>query len=169
MAQTLHFLSRSITFAAATTVLCGCASLVPWTLPPGTPIDQVRAATFAPTGEYRLPNGGTRLEFAQGSFGKEKYMVDFDSKGLLVSSTQVLTGENLARITPGTSQADVLMQIGRPVHVINVQRQKLHVWNYRFAGVDCVWFQVSISDETLRVIEASESSDPACDGPSRRF
>lgn len=169
MARTVRIPSLSFTFAAATVALCGCASLVPWSLPPGTPIAQVRGATFAPAGEYRLPDGGTRLEFAQGSFGKEKYMMDFDSKGLLVASTQVLTAENLARITPGATQADVLMQIGRPVHVINVQRQKLHVWNYRFAGGDCVWYQVSISDETLRVIEASESSDPACDGPSRRF
>ena len=42
----------------------------PATLPLGTPIDTARHAFGGPTGQYPLPGGGTRLEFALGSFGQ---------------------------------------------------------------------------------------------------
>ena len=147
-------------------VLGGCTSLLPATLPVGAPIAQARQALIAPTGEYALPGGGTRLEYAQGGFGRQTYMLDFDAGGTLVSSQQVLTGENFAAITPGLSSADVRMRLGRPVHVFSVPWQKLHVWNYRYGGGDCVWFQVSISDAAQQVTEAGNGPDPACNAPN---
>ena len=74
-------------FAAA---LAGCAALAPASAPLGTPIGAVRSGSFGPTGEYPLPGGGTRLEFAQGSFGRQTWMMDFDAKGVLTSKEQVL-------------------------------------------------------------------------------
>jgi len=60
------------------------------------------------------------------------------------------------------------MRFGRPVSVFGVRyQQRQHVWNYRFDGGDCVWYQVSISDATQRVTEAGIGTDPACDGPDR--
>jgi hypothetical protein len=156
------WLAPLLTLAAA---LAGCVSMTPGGLPPGTPIAEARNGVIKPNGEYALPGGGTRLEFAQGSFGKQTYMVDFDSKGLLVSSTQVLTEANFATIVPGTPAGEVLMRLGHPVHVIGVSRQQLRVWNYRYFGGDCVWFQVSISDVSQQVTAASMGTDPACDGP----
>ena len=150
---------------ALAAIVGGCGSMAPGGLPPGTPIAEARGGTLKPTGEYPLPGGGTRLEFAQGSFGKQTYMLDFDAKGVLVSSTQVLTEANFATIVPGISAAEVLMRLGHPVWVINVSRQGLKVWNYRFFRGDCVWFQVSISDVQQQVTEASMGTDPACDGP----
>ena len=139
--------------------------MAPGGLPPGTPIAQARGAMFAPTGEYALPDGGTRLEFA---LGKETYMLDFDRGGTLVSSQQVLTELNLATIEPGMAADDVRKRFGRPAWVFGVQyRERQHVWNYRFDGGDCVWYQVSISDATRQVTEASIGTDPACDGPNR--
>ena len=146
----------------------GCAAIAPGALPPGTPIDRARHGFFAPTGEYALPGGGTRLEFAQGSFGRQTYMLDFDANGVLVLSQQVLTETNFATITPSLSGADVRMRLGRPAQVFSVPWQKLHVWNYRYFGGDCRWFQVSVSDAAQQVTEAGMGMDPACDGPNDR-
>ena len=153
---------------ALTAALGGCAALAPGRLPVGTPIAQVRQSWVSPTGEYALPDGGTRLEFSQGSFGKETYMLDFDAKGSLLASRQVLSEASFAAIVPGMSSQQVRMQLGRPAHVFNVGWQNLQVWNYRFFGGDCVWFQVSIGNADRRVTEASMGMDPACDAPSGR-
>ena len=149
-------------------LLSGCAALAPGGLPLGTPIAEARRAVFGPAGEYALPGGGTRLEFGQGSFGKETYMLDFNASGILVTSNQVLTEANLATIAPGLPAADLRTRFGHPAHVFSVPWQRLHVWNYRFAGGDCVWFQVSISDAAQQVTEAGRGPDPACDGPNER-
>ena len=159
------WLALPMTLAIA---LVGCATFAPGGLPPGTKIADARHAAFGPTGEYALPGGGTRLEFSQGAFGKQTWMLDFDANGLLVASQQVLTELNLATIEPGMAADDVRKRFGRPAWVFGVQyRERQHVWNYRFDGGDCVWYQVSISDATRQVTEASIGTDPACDGPNR--
>jgi len=163
-------LQRRLTASAMTVLLAAisaCTFLAPGLALPGTSIDELRRSGRTPTGEYALPDGGRRLEFAQGSFGRETYMMDFDAAGTLVSSQQVLTRENLALIVPGIPAQEVRMRIGRPANVMRVPRQGLQVWNYRFAGADCEWFQVSVSDAGL-VTEAGMGWDPACDGPNMR-
>src|SRR5690242_19357333 len=70
-------------------------------LPAATPNAAARKSFGGVSGEYRLPDGGTRLEFRQGTYGKQTYMLDFDANGQLVSSKQVLTPETFATITPG--------------------------------------------------------------------
>lgn len=142
----------------------------PGGLPPGTSIEEARHSFGGPTGQYPLPGGGTRLEFAQGAFGKQTYMLDFDAAGRLVSKQQVLTPDVFATIKPGMTQVEVLSRIGRPAFVFPVGWQQLQVWNYRFGGLegDCVLFQVSISNPTGTVSEAGQGYDPACDGPSRK-
>ena len=99
-------------------VLAGCAA--PGALPPGTPIADARKSLGGVSGEYPLPDGGTRLEFRQGNFGKQTFMLDFDAKGALVSSKQVLTPETFATITPGLTSEQVLMRIGHPAFVVPV-------------------------------------------------
>ena len=156
------------TLMALTMASAGCAMLTPGALPVGTPITQVRQSWLTPTGEYALPGGGTRLEFARGSFGRETYMLDFDAKGSLLTSQQVLSEANFATSEPGMSSQDVRMRLGRPAHVFSVGWQNLQVWNYRFFGGDCVWFQVSIGNVDQRVTQAGTGYDPACDGRSTR-
>ena len=148
--------------------VAGCTSLVPSALPAGSTLAQARSGVVAPTGEYALPGGRTRLEFAQGSFGRETHMLDFDAAGRLVSKQQVLTAANFDTIEPGMPAAEVRLRLGRPAHVFNVGWQRLQVWNYRFAGADCVWFQVSIGQTSQQVTEAGIGTDPACDGPNTR-
>lgn len=155
--------AASLTLASAAFALSGCASL-PGGLPPGTPIDKARHALFGPTEEFRLPDGGTRLEFSQ---GKQTFMLDFDRSGLLVANQQVLTQSNLGDVKPGMTADEVRLGYGRPAWIYGIQYQKQQVWNYRFDQADCVWYQISISDATQRVTDAALGPDPACDGPSK--
>ena len=159
-------LARVAAAALLAAALASCAVLrPPATLPVGTPIAEARQAYGGASAEYPLPNGGTRLEFRQGSFGRQTFMLDFDATGRLVSTQQVLTPATFATITPGMSQGEVLSRIGRPAFVFPVGWQQLQVWNYRFGGLegDCVVFQVSISNATHTVAEAGPNTDPACD------
>ena len=147
-------------------LLAGCGALRPGALPLGTPIDEARQTNGRPTGEYELPAGGRRLEYALGSFGKLTYMLDFDAQGRLVKSEQVLDEAHFATIQPGMSSAEVRMRLGRPAWVYGVAYpQRASVWNYRYFEGDCVWFQVSIGAAGT-VIDAAQGPDPACDGPS---
>jgi len=152
--------------AAAALALASLAACMtaPGALPPGTPIADARKSIGGVSGEYRLPDGGTRLEFRQGTYGKQTFMLDFDANGLLVSSQQVLTPQSFATIVPGLTPEQVLMRIGHPAYVFPVGYQKLQVWSYRFAGLegDCVVFQVSISNVTRIVTDAGPNTDPAC-------
>ena len=151
--------------------LGACGSLRPaGTLPAGTSIAEARQSLVGPSGEYALPGGGTRLEFRQGSFGRETYMLDFDASGRLVANRQVLTPQTFATIQPGMTQNDVLARIGRPAFVFPIGWQQSQVWNYRFGGLDgdCVVFQVSISNASRTVTEAGPNTDPACNHGSER-
>ena len=163
--------ARSIRLAVALVlalVASACGALrPPGALPPGTPIGEARQSFGGQTGEYPLPGGGTRLEFAQGTFGRETFMLDFDAGGLLVSSQQVKSEANFATITSGLSQQELLMRLGHPSWVFGVQRQRITVWNYRYYPPDCVVFQVSVSD-TGTVTEAAQGQDPACDHGGQR-
>lgn len=153
---------------AALALLGGCATVAPGGLRPGTNIAEARRALFGPTGEYGLPGGGTRLEFAHGGLAKQTYMLDFDRSGTLVASAQVLTEANLSTIAPGLPEAELRLRFGRPVWVFGINHPRGQVWNYRFAGGDCVWYQVTVGDVDHRVVEAGIGSDPACDGPNHR-
>ena len=138
----------------------------PGGLPLGTPIDQARQLG-GQTGQYPLPDGGTRLEFARGGLAKRTDMLDFDAGGHLVANTQVLNPQTFATIKPGMSETDVLSRIGRPVGVTPIGYQQLQVWNYRFGGLegDCVLFQVSFANATRLVTETGQGYDGACDAP----
>src|SRR5664279_4800983 len=103
--------SRTLRGAAAAAFiasLSACAVMrAPAALPVGTPITEARQAYGGASGEYPLPGGGTRLEFRQGSFGRQTFMLDFDASGRLVSTQQVLTPSTFATITPGMAQDEV--------------------------------------------------------------
>lgn len=151
--------------ACSLLALAGCASL-PGRLPVGTPIDTARhGGLLGPYAEFALADGGTRLEFPE---GRQTWMLDFDARGLLVRSQQVLTEENLRGVPIGSTEDEVLRRYGRPVWIYGIGYQRQHVWNYRFDGGDCVWYQILFSDATGRVTESSPGPDPACDGPSKR-
>ena len=138
----------------------------PGSLPIGASLEQARQSFGGPTGRYRLDDGGTRLEYASPSFGKQTWMLDFDANGRLVAKQQVLDEAHFAQIVPGLSQQELLFRLGHPAWIFGVGRQNLDVWNYRFAiPLGCTIFQVSVL-RTGVVKEASQGWDPACDAPN---
>ena len=165
----MHSGRRTFATAAAALALAAlgaCTMLrFPGGLPAGTTIGEARQTFGGPTAEYPLTGGGSRLEFRQGSFGRQTFMLDFDATGRLVATQQVLTPQTFATITPGMSEGQVLATIGHPAFVFPVGWQDLQVWSYRFGGLegDCVVFQVSISNVTRTVTETGPNSDPVCD------
>jgi outer membrane protein assembly factor BamE (lipoprotein component of BamABCDE complex) len=163
--RTFGVLSLAAALAAAA-LLAGCA--IPGNLPKGTSIDQARSGLVKPRGEYRTADGLTRLEFGQGPFGRQTYMLDFDAGGKLVATQQVLTENYLGTIKPGQTEESVRTQVGMPVQIDPIGWQKQHVLDYRFTGGDCVWYRVSISNQTGLVTETSLGPDPLCDGGGKR-
>ena len=138
----------------------------PGSLPIGATLAEARQSFGGPTGQYALAAGGTRLEYASPSFGKQTWMLDFDAGGRLFRKQQVLDEAHFAQIVPGLSQQEVLFRIGHPAWIFGVGRQNLDVWNYRFSvPLGCTIFQVSML-RTGFVKEAAQGYDPACDAPN---
>ncbi len=120
---------RRIGLSMFAALFAGCATFGPGSAPVGTSMADVRNTYRSPDGEYPLPHGGRRLEYAAGAFGKVTYMLDFDAQGKLVKSEQVLTEDNFAAIAPGMTRDEVRMRLGRPAEIFSVSMQNIVVWN----------------------------------------
>jgi hypothetical protein len=150
--------------AAALLGLIACAPYAPRHLAAGATADDVTRELGAPTGRYALSDGGTRLEFARGPFGKHTYMVDLDAAGRVLQWQQVLTEENFNRVRAGESSEELLRQLGRPSERRSGDWQGGQVWSYRYQtemGL-CQWFQVSLNDRQT-VTDSAYGIDPHCD------
>ncbi|KNZ30749.1 MAG: hypothetical protein AD742_20675 [Methylibium sp. NZG] len=143
-------------------VLSACATYGPPKLAPGASVADATRALGAPTGEYALPAGAKRLEFARGPFGKHTYMLDFDAQQRLLGWTQVLTEARFNAVRAGTPKGDVLLALGRPSETSRIALQRQTVWSYRFEDHFCRWFQVGI-DEAGRVTDTGYFPDPMCE------
>jgi hypothetical protein len=141
--------------------VAGCTGYGPRGVNVGDSAQAVAERMGPPTGRYALPQGGTRLEYARGPFGKHTYMVDVDAQGRVVRWTQVLTEPNFETVQPGMAQDDVLVTLGRPSDRRGGGWQGGEVWSYRYEAVFCQWFQVSVKDG--RVTSAGYGPDPLCD------
>ena len=148
--------------AFATLATLGCATYGPPALKPGASVSDANLALGKPTGEYALPSGGKRLEFARGPFGKHTYMLDFDAQGGLLGWAQVLTEARFNAVRAGAPKGDVLLALGHPSEQSRLDRQKQAVWSYRYESLFCTWFQIGI-DEAGRVVDTGYSPDPLCE------
>lgn len=153
----------SLTCAAGAAVLAaGCAFMNPAAIPAGAGSAEVTAQLGPPTGEYMLPGGGKRLEYARGPYGKHTWMFDFDTAGRLAKTSQVLTEANFNAIRAGMSSADVLAAIGRPGETSRLAWQRQTVWSYRYETPFCQWFQLGI-DASGKVADSGYYPDPRCE------
>jgi hypothetical protein len=141
--------------------LAACTGYAPGHLVAGQGIDEVTRQLGAPTGRHVLPQGGTRLEFARGPFGRHTYMVDLDPQGRVSGWRQVLTEAEFATIVPGMPQEDLLRRIGRPSEKRGGGWQPGEVWSYRYDAIFCQWFQVSVVNGQVR--DAGYGPDPLCE------
>ena len=144
--------------------LAACAtSYGPKSLPPGTTVEAAKTAMGPPTGEYKLPDGGRRVEYARGPMGKHTYMLDFDAQGRLVKWDQVLTEYNFNEIRSGMTANEVWMRIGHTENKRGIGWQKQIVWSYRYDSPFCVWFQIGMDLTESTVIDTAYGPDPACE------
>jgi len=150
-----------IAFALAVT-LSACSAYSPSGLASGATLTDATTSMGRPTGEYSLPEGGKRLEFARGPFGKHTYMLDFDGSGHLFATKQVLTEPQFNGVGVGMTRDDVLMALGHPSDVQSIPRQARTMWSYRYEVPVCQWFQVGL-DTAGRVVDTGYGPDPMCD------
>ena len=147
---------------ASSLLLGACASYGPGALPPGASSAQATLSMGPPTARYPNPDGGQRLEFARGPYGRHTYMLDFDAGDRLQRSQQVLTEQNFYDLRIGMSKDEVLRSVGHPGQVGFLSRQKHQLWSYRYETPFCIWFQVSL-DTTDKVAELGHNFDPRCE------
>lgn len=151
--------------AAALSGLTGCVALLGPVLQPGQSERDVVAQLGMPTARYAMDQGVTRLEFATGPWGKHTWMVDVDASGRTVRNEQVLTLANLTEFQqrgPGMSRDELLRSLGRPAERRPGGLMGGELWSWRYATNECLWFQVSLSDEQ-RVTAGSFGIDWSCD------
>jgi hypothetical protein len=141
--------------------LAGCASYGTGSLRAGLTVPEVIADMGLPTGRYRLPDGGERLEFARGPFGKHTFMVDFGADGRASRWEQVLREDRFNQVVPGMSREAMLLRLGHPSEVYGIWRGA-SVWAWRYESPYCQWFQVTVEPDGA-VRDAGYGPDPLCE------
>ena len=156
------FLRSAATGAAAAALLGGCASAYgPQSLATGATIGETVAKLGPPTARYAR-DGGERVEFARGPYGRHTYMLDFDAQGRLARWDQVLTEQNFNSVREGETREQVLFAIGHPSDSRPLPVQGRTLWSYRYDAVFCKWFQVGL-DASGKVVDTGYGPDPLCD------
>jgi len=152
---------RFITAALGAALIAGCAlGGAPASL--GQTHDEVQAHMGTPTGRYRLPEGGQRLEYAHGPRGRETWMVDMDPSGHVTRVAQVLQDEYFAQVADGMPEDALLRLLGRPADRAG-EWQHRETWSWRFHTNDCLWFRVTLSADRKVIHGGAMMPDPACD------
>src|SRR5687767_179514 len=123
-------MKRALAIATLLGLLAACTGYAPGKLVAGHGVDEVTRQLGTPTGRHALPQGGTRLEFARGPFGRHTYMVDLDPQSRVTGWKQVLTENEFAAIVPGMAQEEVLRRIGRPSDVRGAGLRGGSLWSY---------------------------------------
>lgn len=157
---------RLIAVTATAFAVAACAPL-----PPASGSDEagVLRGWGTPTARYALPEGGTRLEYASGPYGRMTWMVDLDRSGRVQRTRQVLGEAEFAQVqaAQGMTRAELLRWLGTPGEHKAVGWMGGEVWSWRYQTNDCLWFQVTL-DRTGAVTGSGYGIDPRCDGPNER-
>jgi hypothetical protein len=152
--------------ALSALLLAACGTYGPGKLAAGQTEADARAELGEPTARTTLPNGGTRLDYARGPYGKHTYRVELDNGGKVASVSQLLTETNFETLRPGWSKQQVDDRLGPPSETRGGWRGLGEVWSYRYDWLSqCRWFQVWLVDDKVR--EASYAPDPVCDEKRR--
>jgi hypothetical protein len=158
---TLPTRASSAICSLALALLAGCSTYGPGRLAPGQTEADARRELGEPTLRTTLPNGGTRLDYARGPFGKHTYRFELYAAGTVASVSQLLNDNNFESLRPGWSKTEVLDRLGPASETRVGWRGVGEVWSYRYETVFCRWFQVWLVEDRVR--EASYSPDPICE------
>lgn len=152
--------------AAALVLIGGCAAYGPGALKVGFNREEVQASMGSPTLALPSAEGGTRLVFARGPFGRHTWMVDLDAPGRVTRWHQALGEAQFAALLPGATQAEVLHTYGPPAQRRARGILPGELWSWRYPTNDCLWWQVEF-DEGQRALGGAYATDPVCDTPNR--
>jgi hypothetical protein len=118
---------------AAGAVLCGCVSYGGF-VPGGSTMWDVRSRAGRPT-DVRFVHGEEVWEYATGPEGVETHVIGFDRQGVVQSAEQVLTLDNIRRLTPGkTTREETRELLGRPGEVSMMNGKEVWEWRFRPFG-----------------------------------
>ena len=122
-----------------------------------------------PTARHALQDGGQRLEYATGPYGRTTWMVDLDAAGRVTQARQVLgEAEFLAVQSAVDLRRDGLLRwLGTPGERRPGGWAGGEVWSWRYPTNDCLWFQSSVADDG-RITGSGYAIDPRCDAPNDR-
>lgn len=143
--------------------LAGCSAYGPGRLAAGDSAEAVVQRMGPPTARHPLPEGGTRLEFARGPFGRDTYMIDVDAAQRVTQVRQVLDEKTFEALPLGLSREEVRERIGTPSNTMRIARQNLDIWSYRYFTNFCQWFQLSMDITSGRLVAKGYGPDPLCD------
>ena len=144
-------------------LLGACSTYGPGKLAAGDSAAAVSERMGPPTARHPLPEGGTRLEYARGPFGKDTYMIDLDASQRVTQVRQVLDEKTFEALPLGLSREEVRARIGTPSNTMRIARQNLDIWSYRYFTNFCQWFQLSMDITTGKLVEKGYGPDPMCD------
>lgn len=126
--KSLRLIAGALVSAA---LLAACAT--PGQIQPGATEAQARAALGNPTATYKLPNGGTRLQYSGQPSVQWVWNLDFDAAGKLVSREQVLTDAAFARIVVGRdTRNDIVREFGPPADIQTYPLKQETSYMYRY-------------------------------------
>lgn len=145
---------------AVVSLLSACSGYAPPNEVVGATRDSI-VARMGPPDVQRAVEGGTRLEFPRGPYGRHTYFVYLDANGRATRFEQVLTEARFNQINPGMTQEAVLLALGRPSEVWRLGRNRGTVLNYRYENNFCLWFQIEVTQEQT-VRSAGYGEPPEC-------
>jgi hypothetical protein len=119
--------------AGCASCLGGCATYSGSGLVPGqSTVQDVEAAMGEPALVREAPGGGQVLWYPRLPFGRESFAAHIDADGTLVSIEQRLDPQYIARLVPGKSTAeDVLDTLGPPYKIYQYPRKQREAWEYQ--------------------------------------
>lgn len=149
-------------------LLAGCAT--PASVAPGQPEAEVLRELGKPTSRSVTPGVGPRLLYSRQPFGLEVWALQFDAAGRLISSAQMLTPVQFAKVQPGTqTRADIERRFGPPAQTFHFALIDQDAWMYRFLqdGFFKMAFWVQFTPQGV-VTETGITTDPWSERDSDR-
>ena len=147
--------------------LAACAALFA-PIVPGTSAEADVIAKFgAPDATRALANGGKVLEYPREPEGMQNWRVTLAPEGTVLSVEQLVDEPTFAKIQPGMTRDQVLMELGRPTEQKSyaLLNEDVASWRYMEFGNRVMFFNAHF-DPSGRLKYASRSPDPAANNRS---
>lgn len=137
-------------------VLSGCASMKPVPLATEAEVLQRRGE---PTRIWDNPDGSRSFEYATQPNGHTAWMYTIDAEGRVLEQYDALAADNLARVKPGMTPAEVTRMLGQHRSVQRFALSGEEVWDWTIANEwpDLVATRFNVHFVDGKVIRTSRS------------